>query len=584
MTKGRQRKKCQKQRLAKQAARKSGNSWRKTLDPSSPSAEILRKAWASAESVALASELRNKILKKFPRLIDSETGADLVGVIEAPKAWESLELLHDLLVSRVRELVADRGSADWLWFLRRLRGQFHVNNLETTDPYIQALAETLAAGDSRPSAPLAHPSRFAFPVTEEAVYDVHWISQMAILLYQLHGTMKRCAKGQPIQFFPGALPQPSPHPELESAIDSYDRRTQRMSSNLLQAVGLVAQDEFTPLDSRDDPRIGGLVPHWFFLASRRGRPLDKADPPPAILKWIDFDRIPPFREQGILNDEHAALIYLLWACFNIATRDSEMMTRRLSATLQWGYMVTSTDQSLLRALDEIAMWVPQARGAALRASTLPNSGSDVLNMLHNIAPVHWPPLCGNPVHEAGAYSVIDLAGASRRLNTTLVRPADGADVNYWSKQFEKDVQSLIDASPWRPEGSIRDLIGRSIRRPDGSEVTDIDAVGYRDKRLLLVSCKSIAFTLPALGGEHRVTRNITEKVNKAAEEWMTVVELVRADRSRLGPPAPSEARIDGCVVFPAVPFSTDRRWRFEIWRGLPYLLSSAELALALDGR
>lgn len=560
----------------------TGPSWRDLLDPQAPSARVLRAAWASKESEELASEVLRKIEDAFPRLMDLETGKEFAGLVEASRAWEPLEFLHETIVARVRELVANHGSAEWLWFLRRLRGQFHANDLATTDPYVQALAEVLAVGDSRPSTPYPGVPRFAFPMDENMAYDLHWISQVALVVYRLHGTMKRCAKGQPVIFEPGEIPRAAPDPQLEAAIELYDRRTEGVSANLLQAVGVVGPDRWHIPEKEGFARIGGLVPTWTFIPSRRARVIDKADPPPAFIQWVDLDQLPPLRTQDALTDEHVALMALLWACFNIATRDPEQMQRRMSTPLQWGYMVTPTEGFLMRALDEIVSWLPRAGGAALPVARLPARGVDIISVLGAIEPIVWPPLVGNPIHAAGDYSLVDLVGASYRLYTTLIRPVEGTVVNYWSQKFERDVQDLIDRTPWRPEGSVRDLIGHTIRRADGSDLTDIDAVGHHDGRLLLVSCKSIAFTLPAVRGEHGVTRNIVDKVHAAAEEWTAVVEALRADHSLLGSDIAAATRVDGCVVFPAVPFFTDPRWRGEVVRGLPYLSSSEELARALS--
>lgn len=581
MTRSRQKRKRarrQRQGITRTGARKS---WRNLLDPHAPSARVLRTAWASTESQALASEVRQAVEDGFPRLIESDTGTELAGEVEASRAWDPLESLHDTLVARLRELVQDHGSAEWLWFLRRLRGQFHVNDIATTDPYIQALAEVLAAGDSRPSNPYPGVPRFVFPLDEKVAYDLHWISQVARVVYALHGTMKRCAKGQPVMFVPGDIPSAAPDPQLEAAIDLYDRRNERVSANLLQAVGVVGPDRWHAPDGKSVMPIGGLVPTWVFIPSRRAPVIDKADPPPALLQWVDLDQVAPLRTQDVLTDEHVALIALLWACFNIGTREPEKVQQRLSAPLQWGYMVTPTDGFLMRALDEIASWLPRAQGEALPAARLPGRGADIIDVLAAIEPIVWPPLMGNPIHAAGEYSLVDLVGASYRLFTTLLRPADGADVNYWSQQFERDMQNIIDRTAWRPEGATRALIGRTIRRADGSDLTDIDAVGQQDGRLLLVSCKSIAFTLPAVRGEHAVTRNIVEKVHAAAEEWSAVIEALRVDRSLLGCDVSPETQIEGCIVFPAVPFFTDPRWRGDVFRGLPYLSSSEELSRAL---
>jgi hypothetical protein len=135
-------------------------------------------------------------------------------------------------------------------------------------------------------------------------------------------------------------------------------------------------------------------------------------------------------------------------------------------------------------------------------------------------------------------------------------------VNVWSAHFERDVQAIIDQSPWHPPDLMRPLIGRTVRRAHGTALTDIDALGFNDGRILLVSCKSIAFTVPALRGEFAVTRNIREKIESAASEWDEVTKALRGDPTLLGAGVFRDAAIDGCDLF-------------------PYLLSVSELSISL---
>jgi hypothetical protein len=128
---------------------------------------------------------------------------------------------------------------------------------------------------------------------------------------------------------------------------------------------------------------------------------------------------------------------------------------------------------------------------------------------------------------------------------------------------------------------MRPLIGRTVRRANGTPLTDIDALGFNDGRMLVVSCKSIAFTVPALRGEFAVTRNITEKIHSAASEWDEVTKALRDDPTLLGAGVFRGVTIDGCVVFPSTPFYTDPRWRVSVFDVFPYLLSVSELSTRL---
>jgi hypothetical protein len=63
---------------------------------------------------------------------------------------------------------------------------------------------------------------------------------MSEVMYHLHAAMKRCAKGQAVFFVPGDIPQWDPDKDLDDAIEDYDKRSERETANLLQAVGVAA--------------------------------------------------------------------------------------------------------------------------------------------------------------------------------------------------------------------------------------------------------------------------------------------------------------------------------------------------------
>ena len=579
MASERQRKRRQ-QRRVRPPGDRTQQLLRSGLDPDAPSALALRQLWVAPEALALRDEVRGLIMTGFPYAADPESREPLEGVVDAAVGWDVLEQLHDYLTGRMQQLLDDRGSAEWLWWLRRLRGQFDdVNTMASTGPYVQGVAECLAAGWSRRSRPADSP-RFEFELTGVTLIDLVWLREVSILIYRLHAVMKRCAKGQRVVLVPGALPVWEPDDDLDDAIEDYDDRSERESANLFQSVGVSPRKRDIEQVLASDA-IGGLVPQWFQAGVSSPPRFDKTDPIPTLFEWLDLDVVEPLCDQNVLTKEQVALIALLWACFNIGVREPELALRRLTAPIQWGYMLTGTENYLLRALDEMAEWMQQGAGRALTGCWLPQSGSEILDVLRSIKPEVWPPLCGNPVHEAGPLSVVDLVGATRRLYATLVRPSDGSDVNLWSAHFESDVQAVIDATPWRPPDPLRFLIKRIVRRRDRTTLTDIDALAYQNGRLLLVSCKSIAFTVPALRGEFAITRNIVGKIHDAAAAWDDTVAEVRGDPSILHSEIARDSEIEGCVAFPSVPFSTDPRWRRDVFGMFPYLLSLSELKHAL---
>jgi len=72
---------------------------------------------------ALRDAVREDIMQGFPYVADPDTSEPLAGVVEPSVGWGYLETIHDIFVNRIPVVVSRRGSAEWLWWLRRLRGQ-----------------------------------------------------------------------------------------------------------------------------------------------------------------------------------------------------------------------------------------------------------------------------------------------------------------------------------------------------------------------------------------------------------------------------------------------------------------------------
>jgi hypothetical protein len=190
--------------------------------------------------------------------------------------------------------------------------------MASTEPYVQALAEALSSGRSRPSS-RAESETFEFALTEKTVHDLVWLSEMAEAVYHLHSTMKRCAKGESVLFISGDIPRVVPDNDLDDAIKKYDARVEHETANLLQAVGVTVPSDAKP--GVENMTIGGLLPYWGFIRTRKPPSFSKTDPLPALPTWIDLDRVNPLCEQNVLTRTHVALIALLWSCFNIVTRN-----------------------------------------------------------------------------------------------------------------------------------------------------------------------------------------------------------------------------------------------------------------------
>lgn len=104
----------------------------------------------------------------------------------------------------------------------------------------------------------------------------------------------------------------------------------------------------------------------------------------------------------------------------------------------------------------------------------------------------WPVTPGPPMRIDERSFVLDVVACSLLLNDRLgALTSDDGLAKQRGGLFELAVQDLIDRSPWGevPE-HLRALTGQQLQDVTGQYVTDLDAIGFRDGRLLLVDCLS----------------------------------------------------------------------------------------------
>jgi hypothetical protein len=173
--------------------------------------------------------------------------------------------------------------------------------------------------------------------------------------------------------------------------------------------------------------------------------------------------------------------------------------------------------------------------------------------------------------------LIDLVAATHCLSEAHVRPPGGSATQGWTDLFEDQVQAVLNASLWSPPEVVRRLRKRTIRRHDGTAITDLDAVGFYDGVLLLVDAKAWTTNARLQHGEHDAVRTRRETVEAAAAAWDKKIEDVRA---RLPVQVHDQTlirEIYGVVVCPDVPYVLPGHCTDELLPGLRKVATLAEL-------
>ena len=118
----------------------------------------------------------------------------------------------------------------------------------------------------------------------------------------------------------------------------------------------------------------------------------------------------------------------------------------------------------------------------------------------------------------------------------------------------------------------------------GKAITDIDAIGERGDRLLLVSCKGIPFSDAWNRGECRAVLNVAAAADAAVADWRDRMAKLQAEPRGDNYDFSRHSELIGVVVFPLPPWSPTPDTCAEIAPGLRAASSADELGQWVQAR
>lgn len=127
--------------------------------------------------------------------------------------------------------------------------------------------------------------------------------------------------------------------------------------------------------------------------------------------------------------------------------------------------------------------------------------------------------------------IIDHANVKTRLDKILQFPSlSGETGQKRGFHFEDAIQSYIDASPWKPSDELQAMRQvHLIRSGDGTQITDIDAIGESSDTFLIISCKAVIFNIGQDIGEYYALQNARIRLDEAVLKWQDVkAELINS--------------------------------------------------------
>lgn len=457
-------------------------------------------------------------------------------------------VLEATIQAVTRALYADTNgysSLRWLWLLRRIPGWVFEGDYKTSHGYDSTLAEVIAGAARGRSRLQIQDDVRAYPLDATVFRRVARHCACTWFLSQLHRDYRWAGKGATFEFRRGCIPERLSDDALRSSVYLYDERAElggggrmgtevfqpsRAAVDLRQVLRTLDADPLTmifrlvpvrppveaPVPMIDADVTAGQVP----MALVRARYMLIPVPLENLATLVAA--APPARP--IFDRRAAALLFMIFA----STAHVVDHRAGFKSIFQTGYLLFSEAAFRVRLADAFTV-TPQPIKQILDAAGIV-SDAEIFDLLTTMSGAPWPLQPGPVLYRDGDALAVDLVSASRRLSDAVVYPQEtGPIANTRSGHFELRVQAAVDGSRYAAPENLRALRGRKLRLR-GRDVTDIDAIAkLSDDTLLLISCKSIIYTLEYDAGQYRAVRNAASTVRDAVLDWAENVATLRTN-------------------------------------------------------
>lgn len=539
--------------------------------------------------LALVSETYAEEGERFTTFVTNQilrrTGWDEPRTESGEPAWLSLIALQEDLENHAYAVAQRLSSPEWLFFLRKI--PWFIAGLGVpmpTEGYATAIAESITALSAKRPRPSEAALPFvAYPIDKELLTSLVRLRAITLVMQNVHAALRCVGKGAVITSREGLTPTTVPNAHLDEMMALWDRRVQGPGYSFLAEAGLYTH-RFRTVPARSE---------WPDLLACAQRSEGRFKLSPLFLGALPT-LLDPNLPLGLRFPTPVCDLVLLLMSVSVSRildlrRPKSAETREQTAQFEASGIYFKTHDHAVHDLElTLALMREGLVGKFIPAGVSFGTPHEVLARLASTEVSLWPPSLGPAIREAADRLVfVDVWAATQRLEKALARPSEVAAsspfAKLWSTHFEKVVQEAIDNSAWKPSKRIADIRGVQLSI-DGNWVTDIDAIGEKDGRLLLVSCKCVPMSEAWGRGEYGAVLNVASAVDKAVTDWADRVGKLRKRPHGDNYDFSAFGEIIGVVTLPTVPWTAADASIAEVAPGLRAAVSASELDAWITGR
>ncbi|WP_236179220.1 hypothetical protein [Pseudomonas mosselii] len=490
-------------------------------------------------------------LKQYPFFSDAQAK-------ETISARDSSDFFYNCITAMENEFSQDLNSYStmrWMYYLRRLPHRIFAGDLNSTAPNARALIEVYANLSAKTESANYGRNGFTFPLNDSTLRHIARFAAFTNIIYDLQVGFRFANKGFDYSFKdkpPRApnnwplmapptdrritLPQRIPNPELESAVKIYDLRHNRNLSFLGKVMNQAGLAHAKAVETEAKPELDVSCASWAMISEEfiSPHPYITGHPHAALIginakvmakyyfNTLDLDRIfELYRHPALVKvsvDTHAALCLIVLLLGGRWLKNNPYSFLR---TIELGYFITNIEpwkKFCAEQYNDVCALISNS----LPGFKAPGDFEAFYTSCQRFKGEVWPTAHGAPAKATNDYMCIDMWAASTGFLGWFQFPKmEGEVANHRAVKFEDVVQDAVNSTRWG-NGQYQELRQRTLR-VNGKQLTDIDAIGYYEDSLLIISCKSISYTREYDRGTHSAVRNPAATVDKAVEFWAKIV-------------------------------------------------------------
>lgn len=463
----------------------------------------------------LGNCIRHLVYVETPRAIGAVPM--LAGTeIDQSRVFDYLLENHEFLRRRLEKLANMMTDLEWIWYIRKLPEEVFRGDLPTTGPYDRSLAETagvLWGKKSRATRSLSKDGLLQFDVSRDKIRLLIEFAAYIKGLATVQSNLRWCGKGAEfvLNKFGTLTPVSS---SLRDAVALYDARIAACAGSRLSFAGAgtqIGENSFSDENGPKEFEVLSLAKSNLCNEYRTA--------------FYNLEKVKNLNQTvgNIWWHPSAPSVVALLRLGAIIC--AEMPEARQSLT-QNGYVIlnkTKFENTFLRSkngLDEMIQTI-------FPMSKIPGEVKGLFAEIDLVKGSVWPLRPASTRFDLGQNILIDFVSIYARIKHVFEFPRVSSGIgNARADHFELMAQALVNTSKWCPDETLANLRGRPLHN-EGRTITDIDAIGCKGKRLLIVDCKSLIFDALYDQGHPSKVRSAIDEIEAKVKNWEKVRQYLQ---------------------------------------------------------